>query len=125
MSGPTKPDYGEKIGEYTQHNYNFLKELWGANGMALRDTLINDRDEGRLRALLAEWHIYVADNVRIMIVDVERAKTNSFVNNGETEDFYLLVLPPAPRRHPQEAGYKKMQGWASAYYHAITDSYGM
>lgn len=128
MPGPKKVDYSDKILEVTQTNYKFLLEkLWGPDeqAQALRDQLITTRNEAELRALLATLGIEVEPSTKLMIVDVVGARTNSFVANAGTQDFYVLVLPPKPRRHPGNDRYKEMQGWMTAHYHAVNDSYGM
>jgi len=126
MPGPKKPDYSDQIVQYTQHYYAFLKELWGPGGEALRQTLTTSRNEAELRDLLkAKAKIEIETTTRLVIVDILSTKTNSFVNNAATEDFYVLVLPPKPRRNPNDARYGELQGWSAAHYHAINDSYGM
>ena len=126
MPGPRKTDYSDRIIDVTQTNFEFLlKKLWGTGGAALRDQLITTQDEEVLRGLLAEHKIEVEPNTRLMIVDIEGARMNNLVTNATTQDFYVLVLPPKPRRHPDNALYKEMQGWMTAHYHAVNDSYGM
>lgn len=126
MPGPTKPDYTASIGGVTQTNYEFLmNKLWSSGGQAIRTQLTGTSDQAALRTLLREHKIEVEDGVRILIVDIENAKTNGFDQAGATDDFYVLVLPPTPRRHPTEPHYKTSQAWTTAYYHAVNDSYGM
>ena len=47
--------------------------------------------------------------------------------NPSNDYFYLLILPPVPNNanYAGQPGYKDMQAWESAWYHAIVDGYGM
>ena len=129
MPGPRKPDYTDRIIQVTQSNFKFLlTDLWGPNGQALRDYLITTRDEAALRdRLVTSYKIEVEANSRLLIVDIAGARTNSFVTDASQQDFYVLVLPPKPRRTPPNdpGRYEEMQAWMTAHYHAINDSYGM
>jgi hypothetical protein len=128
MPGPRKVDYSDRILEVTQTNFEFLlTKLWGpdAEAKALRDELITAESEAQLRASLARLNIEVLPGTKLMVVDIVGARTKSFVTSPGTEDFYVLVLPPKPRRHPGNDRYKEMQGWMAAHYHAVNDSYGM
>jgi hypothetical protein len=121
----TKHDYGEELGTLTQSNFKFLKKLW-ATGSTLRDDLFNERNEERLRATLGDLGVKVDEDVKIVIVDIEKARIqSSFVNDPQRQNFYALVLPPAPRLNAGNAAYQTMQAWGAAYYHAVNDSYGM
>jgi hypothetical protein len=126
--GPTKPEYPE-LGMLTQLNFNFLQELWGSRGDALRNSLwekAESDDEPGLRALLLKkWKVKVPTGLRLMLVDVKGARSHSFVGNVRTEQFYVLVLPPRPTRDPRNKNYNDQQCWNSAHYHAVNDSYGM
>lgn len=119
-----KYDYGDELGVLAQTNFKFLTKLW-ASGSTLREQLFTQPDEASLREVLRGFNIIVGSDVKILLVDIENARTKSFVTNPQTDNFYALVLPPAPRRHPSNAEYQKMQGWTAAHYHAINDSYGM
>lgn len=130
MSGPTKSYDEYQVGAATQRNYAFLEELWSARGPALRDQLFSQGSEASLRALLGAWNIPIPDDVRIMLVDIEGAKTkvHSPAIIPSSDKFYVLILPPVPRREENKPGndvYKEMQAWNSAWYHAINDGYGM
>jgi hypothetical protein len=127
MAGPAKRDYSAKVGAYAQSNYEFLMtKLWGPRGRQLRDKFIKAPNQRALKTLLRQFNIPFDANVRIVVVDIETARTNGFSPTAAaTDKFYALVLPPAPRRNPREQHYQQMQGWASAHYHAINDSYGM
>ena len=61
-----------------------------------------------------------------MIVDIETATTKVYDPpiDPKKMDFYIMVLPPVPRRHV-EGVYKDEQAWWSAHYHASNDGYGM
>jgi hypothetical protein len=126
MPGPRKPDYSDRIIDFTKSNFEFLKELWGEGGAALRNEFLTSRDEPALRRLLLQKaKIEIEATVRLVVVDILTTKTNSFVTDPDTQDFYVLVLPPKPRRNPGDARYEELQGWTAAHYHAINDSYGM
>jgi hypothetical protein len=80
--------------------------------------------------MLGAWSIGIPDDVRIMLVDIEAAAKKEYppaIVPG-TDKFYVLILPPVPRRekgNPGDDAYKEMQAWNSAWYHAINDGYGM
>ena len=123
--GPTKPDYLGMNGFYAQYNAEFLAKLWRAGG-TLRHELLNETDEAKLRTTIKlEVKIDIPGDIRLVVYDIQTATQNSFVKDACQEKFYVLVLPPKPRRHPDQPEYEEMQRWASAYYHATTDSYGM
>ena len=120
-----KYDYGDELGTLTQYNFRFLEQLW-KDGSELRKELFNYTDEDRLRQWLKTKHnIMVADDVRIVILDLENARIKKFVENPQNEKFYALVLPPRPQGYPGNKQYRNMQAWNTAHYHAINDSYGM
>ena len=122
---PTKKDYAGMEGAVSQEYYAFLmNKLWQPNGRQLRDELIT-ASQGQLKEVLTANKIPFDPNVKIVVVDLETARTNGFAANPSQVNFYTLVLPPEPRRNGNEPHYKTMQGWAAAYYHAINDSYGM
>jgi hypothetical protein len=121
-----KPDYSDQVGKVTQGNFEFLmNKLWTDSGSALRNKFVSAESEGELRALFNEFNIPVEANVRLAVFDPESMKLKSFVNNPAQEPFYVLVLPPRPRRHAGNKPYTEMQGWTAAHYHTINDSYGM
>lgn len=136
MPGPWKPYNANLIGVTTQHLYGFLQELFGNQGQALRDQLMHANDENQLRIMLGNWGILIPANVnglplRIMMVDIQNARTWQDRNQNpikpNTDYFYLLTLPPVPSNpnYAGQPGYKDMQAWESAWYHAIVDGYGM
>jgi hypothetical protein len=131
--GPTKPYYSSAtVGAYVQVNYDFLEDLWAdslrpkdAPQTPLREYLFSLTNENALRAALLEEGIPVPSPIRIMLVDLERAKTKQFGSiDHKNEFFYVLVLPPVPRRDPGDV-YREEQAWWSAHYHASNDGYGM
>jgi len=130
MPGPKKPYYQAKVGQAIQTNYKFLADLWegkprGTPGQPLRDYLFTRPTEAAIRTALAAEGIEVPGPIRIMLVDIEHARTKVYGDPIKpTEDWYLLILPPVPRREPEEI-YKEMQAWRGAYYHASNDGYGM
>ncbi len=122
---PRKVDYSDRVGSVAQTNFEFLMtELWGPGGRELRDRLIG-MDQAGLIQFLAEHKIEHIAGDTILVVDLETARTNKFDIPVPTPAFYTLVLPPMPRRHPNEPHYKQMQAWSAAYYHAVNESYGM
>ena len=125
MAGPTKPYDEHKVGKQLQTNYAFLERLFGPRQKAFRDRFFNCKNETALRRALGRAGVKVTPGVRIMILDVEYARTKSFgVINPRRDNFYILVMPPVPRRKKSE-DYKDSQAWEGAWYHAIVDSYGM
>jgi hypothetical protein len=114
------------VGKQVQANYAVLQKLFDDNlQQGFRDTLFAYPTEAALRAALIAEGIPVTGTLRIMLVDIEYARTKTYGPiNAATEDFYLLVLPPVPRRQTSP-GYKDMQTWEGAWHHAIVDSYGI
>ncbi len=127
MPAPRKPEYADRVGSVAQSNYKFLIEkLWNPQtGPQLRRRFTDAADQQALQTLLREHNIEFAPNTKILVVDLENAKTNGLDQPLGEQDFYTLVLPPTPQRHGTEPHYKEMQAWSAAYYHAINDSYGM
>lgn len=139
-----KPYDEANVGKVVQTDYKFLNDLWNEEKLwgprdgerTLRDHLFALSDEAALRAALAAQGIVVdpppgsATPVRIMIVDIENARTKTYgtqINPG-TDFFYVLVLPPKLRRQtedPTKRDYMRMQAWSGAWYHASNDGYGM
>jgi hypothetical protein len=120
----------KKVGEQVQNNYTILSRLFDEPGQkAFRDALFAYPTEAALRAALNTDGVIVDAGVRIMLVDIEYARTKTFGPiNPATEDYYVLVLPPIPRRptsDPTKADYKRDQAWEGAWHHAIVDGYGM
>jgi hypothetical protein len=133
-----KPYDQAKVGEVMQTNYRFLQNLfseqkkWGPQGQekTLRDFLLSCADEEKLRTALAAEGINIAAPVRIVLFDVETAKERKFDPpiNVANDSFYVLVLPPTLRREPEmprRLVYIESQSWTGAYYHAVSDGYGM
>jgi hypothetical protein len=124
----SKPNYIEKVGTYEQIHFDFLmNHLWNPNGPSgpdLRGRLINANSEDALRGLLLTGGIEFEETVRLAVFDVESTKIKSFVTDF-SKPYYVLVLPPKPRRNNDDAPYTMMQGWVAAHYHTINDSYGM
>jgi hypothetical protein len=125
MPGPTKPYDEKKVGDQLQANYVFLEKLFGTQQKAFRDRFFRCATEAKLRSALSREKIKVPSDVRIMLVDVEFARMKTFGSvNPRRDKFYILVMPPVPRRERTE-DYKEMQAWQGAWYHAIVDGYGM
>lgn len=135
MPKPTKPGpwsewKQDTVGENAQRNYKFLEALWDiSRNPPLRDELFKYDSEAHLRSYLSEnWSIDVPSDVRIMVVDIESARTRSYINDPNKDTFYVLVLPPALRRQTHDkdkADYREAQASAGAWYHATSDGYGM
>src|SRR5262249_44211876 len=119
-----------KVGEQVQHNYAFISKLFDDVGQkAFRDKLFAYPTEQDLRTALIAEGIPLLDGVRLMMVDIENARTKTFGPiDAANENFYLLTLPPVPRRPTTDPGgqdYKRMQTWEGAWHPAIVDGYGM
>ncbi len=134
MAGPTKPYDPADVKNQLGHNYDFTAKLFGQGQQAFRNTFFNCTTEAALRALLLAEKITVAADVRIMLVDVENARSKTFGPiDASNEKFYVLVMAPVPRGDGRPAanppavdpGYIDMQAWENAWYHAIVDGYGM
>jgi hypothetical protein len=126
MAGPTKPHDEAKVGQVVQTNYQFLEKLFDTKEhQALRNRLFDCADEAALRLELSTEGLQVVAPIRILLVDIENARTKTHGGPIKpTEDWYVLVLPPVPRRELENV-YKRMQAWSGANYHASSDSYGM
>jgi hypothetical protein len=139
-----KPYDPEKVGAIVDVNHRFLKNLWSGDKLwgnpgqerTLRDHLFDLADEQALRDALAQQGITVTpppgvqQPVRVMLVDIENARTKTYgpAIRARDELFYVLVLPPNPQRtthDPSKIDYKEMLAWSGAYYHASSDGYGM
>jgi hypothetical protein len=119
-----------KVGDQVQKNYAFIAKLFDdTQQKQLRDRLFSYATEQELRAALEAEGIPLLAGVRLMLVDIENARTKTYGPiNAATENFYLLTLPPVPRRPTPDPGgqdYKRMQTWEGAWHHAIVDGYGM
>jgi hypothetical protein len=137
MSGtPTPPGPYEHwveslVGFKAQNNLRFLNTLWDQNRVPqLRDEIwAVAQDEPNFRYYLnANWNIVIPPDVHLMLVDLENARTHSYVTDPVHQAFYALVLPPnlhRPTSDPSKIDYKLMQALSGAWYHATSDSYGM
>jgi hypothetical protein len=122
-AGPTK-DYSD-IGKQVDANYDFLEKLFGSRQRVFRNSFFNCKTEAALRSKLRRHKVNVARGIKIMLVDVENARCFSFSKiNPRRDRFYLLLMPPVPRRQKSE-DYKDDQSWEGAWHHAIVDGYGM
>src|SRR5215217_8605252 len=115
MPGPTKVYDETKVGAQVQTYYAFLEKLFDAVGQqAFRNGLFAYPTEAALRTALGLEGIVVPANVRIMLVDIQYARTKDFGIDPSKDDFYVLVLPPMPSRQTADAtkkDYKEMQAW--------------
>jgi hypothetical protein len=132
MPGPTKPYYGAKIGQQVQTNYEFIEKLFDQKGQqAFRDSLFAHSTEAALRAALATLGVNVHAGVRLMVVDIQYARTKTYppTIDPKKDDFYVLILPPVPMNKPtadpNRTDYIEDQAWEGAWHHAIVDGYGM
>jgi hypothetical protein len=124
--GPADIYQPGQVGKAVQANFQFLHALFDANHQAFRDKLVNCADETAARKMLGDNGLTVPPPIRIMVVDIENARTKFWgkpIDPG-TEEWYVLVMPPVPRRK-QNADYVDMQAWSAAWYHASNDGYGM
>lgn len=113
-------------------NYKFLEALW-MPGSVLRPTLMGAADVTALKQILAAHGIHVAEE-HVVVFDVESARKKDYPKVAgaeilEADDFYVLVLPPTPKKYKgspeKDEVYVEQQAWTAAYYHAHADSYGM
>jgi hypothetical protein len=119
-----------KVGEQVQANYAILTKLFdNGQGKQLRDQLFAYATEPELRQALKDMGVPLLENVRLMLVDIENARTKTFgAIDAANENFYVLTLPPVPRRPTADPGkqdHKRSQAWEGAWHHAIVDGYGM
>jgi hypothetical protein len=115
------------VQEAIRGNYKFLQKLFDPQtGAKLRKDLFNQKDEAGLRAFLGSQWLAVRPNVRLMLVDIENGQTKVYGSaiDPSKEEWYVLVLPPVPRRS-KDPQYLDMQTWAEATFHATNDGYGM
>jgi hypothetical protein len=130
-AGPWSWQWDEKsVGQNTQNIYNFLDKLWSdqppPSGRTLRDELRAITSEADLKYFVnANIGIKIPEDVRLVLVDIEDAKTTRYRDiDPSLHPFYVLVIPPTPRRKESE-DYKDGQAWSEAWFHATTDGWGM
>ncbi len=126
---------GHDPGQYLNENYQIVTQLFDVDGnQAFRKKFFDCKNDDDVRWLLTQYKITIAYNVRIMLVDIENARTWQDPSKppiDATKDlFYVYIMPPVPRRtmHGESEpskGYKDMQAWEEAWHHAICDGYGM
>jgi hypothetical protein len=123
---PWKPWDENEVGTYVQDNYEFVDRLFGPQGAAIRKKFWACTTETQLRkAIKDEAKINVPASVRVGVFDVEAAALKVIKKiDPKTEDFYIMVMPPKPRRK-NTADYKDGQAWEEAWFHAIVDGYGI
>jgi hypothetical protein len=127
---PKKYHDPNTVGDQVQNNFAILSKLFDDVGQkAFRDKLFSYATEAELRAALQAEGVPVLPDVRLMLVDIENARTKTYGPiDAANEDFYILTLAPVPRRptsEPSKADYKRMQAWEGAWHHAIVDGYGI
>jgi hypothetical protein len=131
-SQPGVKPVGHEPGKYLHENYDIVTKLFAdADGnKKFRDSFFNCKSEEELHQKLRDNKIYVNPGVKIMIVDIQYARTKDFGIDPVKDDFYVYILPPVPQRttgdekNPSE-GYKDTVAWEEAWHHAICDGYGM
>jgi hypothetical protein len=126
---PWKPYYNP-VGSTVDNLEEFCKSLFDTGTQeAFREQFFTLTTEKDLREVLADNKIVIPPTdvitgapIRIMVVDVENARCVSYGAkiDPKNELFYLLVMPPVPRKYDRD-----MQAWESAWYHAIADGFGM
>ena len=128
MPGPAKPYPNGAVGTQAQANFELLQKLFSAaSGQTTRDSLFACASEEALRTTLGAAGITIPAPIRIILVDVENARMKDFgaARGAPTnEDFYMLVLPPVPRRSG-DPKYVEAQTWEAAWHHAVVEGYGM
>jgi hypothetical protein len=126
---PWKPWSPNHVGQYVQHNYAFMDQLFDpANGAAFRQAFWNYPNEDALRnAINSHLHLNIPNTVRVGFFDVERPAFHSFPPpiNAATDNYYVMILPSMPRRKPGDNTYIEDQAWEDAWYHAVVDGFGM
>jgi len=129
---PPKKEYDEaKVGETLQKIYTFSEQIFGLKSHIDQKEVRNQffepaATEDTVRALIHKFlGIKVAQSTKIMVVDIENARTRTFGTiDAAKDDFYVFVMPPVPRRSKTD-DYKESQAWEGAWYHSIVDGYGM
>lgn len=124
-NGPADIYQPGQVEKSVDTNYKFLHELF-SNNSTLRSQLMGCKTEQDARTLLGNKGITVQPPIRIMVVDIESATTKTWDKpiNPKTDSWYVLVLPPVPRRKPDKS-HTDAQAMLAAWYHASNDGYGM
>lgn len=114
--------YDDKtVGVDAQANYAFITRLFAADHQTLRASLTGAATEDAARQVLLANGINVGKDTALLIVDVQNCTTKQWRKSANT---YVLILPPVPTRS-KAPEYINLQAWASAWYHATNDGYGM
>ena len=127
---PKKYHDPNTVGDQVQNNFTILSKLFDDVGQkAFRDKLFSYATVAELGEALQAEGVLVLPDVRLMLVDIENARTKTYGPiDAANEDFYILTLAPVSRRPTSEqsrADYKRMQAWEGAWHHAIVDGYGI
>jgi hypothetical protein len=128
---PWKPWVSNLVGQYVQDNYSFMDQLFDpVGGAAFRQQFWDYPNEAALRVAINNYlNLNLAHTVRVGFFDVEKPGARFFDPPIKPdEQWYVMVLPPMPRRNAGTAGYDQYvdsQEWEDAWYHAVVDSYGM
>jgi hypothetical protein len=115
------------IDEQSRINFAFIKKLWGPGGEAVRNELFDQPSQKAIHDVLRAKHsLDILDDVKIIMVDIESARTTSFSEkiNAKVDKTYYLVLPPKPTKST-DSGYIAMQTGLEAYFHAANDGWGL
>ena len=134
--GPYKEWEADEVGTYAQKNYDFTDRLFntvrgqglpGLKGAALRKRFWDCTKNDQLQsAIFDELGIDLPRDVLVAVCDVEVGDLK-VINKIDpaANAYYLLVLPPNPRRYPLDDNYLEDQALEDAWYHATVDGYGM
>ncbi len=124
MSGPVGTEYDRDL--ETFNYYKFIEKLWGDDGEKFRKELKDfaPSNIGGLRACMRDHRIRLPPDADVWIIDIE-GNERVQVTDARNDDWYYMILPPNPRRHPGDDQYKETQAWSEALHAAVDDSYGM
>lgn len=130
MGHPAKSWSEDKVGENVQLGYDFLDNLFDdVQGPQIRNAIFQCNSQAAMRTLLEDTYglQWIPVNVNIMVLDIENARVwpTPIPNNFKDKNWYTLVLPPNPRRNPNNGVYTDSVAWNAAWYHAMADGYGM
>jgi len=115
----------DTIGQQAQLFYNLLEAIY-SNPLVRGDLFAQPSEAALKDYLLTTWGIAIPAEVRMMLVDIENARTKTYISDPGKEAFYVMVIPPALRRKPStDDSYKEAQALSGAWFHATNDGWGM
>ncbi len=125
MAGPVGSSYDRDL--TTSSYYKFIEAMWSAEDDKVRKELKKCAEEGvgGVRDYLRDgYSIVLPASASVHIVDIQNNDTYKAKDEG-IADWYYLILPPNPQRHPGSDNYRETQAWSEALHAAVDDSYGM